>query len=103
MKADTRSSRRTVKRSRTSSAFSPVDAELRVAMAPIGAMRTRSSKMLLEPVVAVRLVVERGDLAVTARPVHGDRFDKGTVRLEPHDAAAFRCGPLFELSQQPPA
>ena len=50
----------------------------------------RSGERLLEPVVAVALVVERLHLDVTGGAVHRDRFAECPVRLEPRavDAAA---------------
>ena len=42
----------------------------------------RSAQCLLEPVVGVRLVVERRDLDVTRRSVQRDGLDEGTVRLQ---------------------
>src|SRR5690349_25111232 len=41
---------------------------------------------LLEPVVGVRLVVERGDLAIAGGAIHRDRLDERAVGLEPDHA-----------------
>ena len=56
---------------------------------------------LLEPVVGVRLGVERVDLDVARAAVHrGDRFGEAAIRLEPHPAAPAFAGLLFERVEQ---
>ena len=46
--------------------------------------RSGCLQALLEPVVGVRLVVERCDLLVAGRAVERDRLGEGAVGLEPH-------------------
>src|ERR687890_699238 len=58
---------------------------------------------LLEPVVRVRLVAERGDLAVAAAPVQRDRLLQAPVRLQPHDPDPGLAGVPLQLPEQPPA
>src|ERR1041384_2249502 len=55
---------------------------------------------LLEPVVGVRLVVERGDLAIAGRAIHRDRLDERAVGLEPDHARAVLAGARLELGEQ---
>src|SRR5262245_52687809 len=62
-----------------------------------------SRQPLLEPVVGVRLVVERRDLLVSGRPVEADRLDERLVRLEPDDPAPGGLGMTFELGEEAPA
>ncbi len=58
-------------------------------------------KLLLEPVVRIRLVVEGVDLAVARGPVQADRLREHLVRLEPDDVRAGGGGAALELAQQP--
>src|SRR4051812_21544826 len=70
--------------------------------APERRLRIRSAQALLEPVVRVRLVVERPDLLVAGRAVEADRLDERPVRLEPYRRRARGRGVSLELPQEPP-
>src|SRR5690349_6484450 len=62
-----------------------------------------SPQALLEPVVRVRLVIERLDLAVTGAAVEADGLLKGAVRLQADGASARSLRLALELSEHPPA
>ena len=66
-------------------------------------MRGQSAvETLLEPVVGVRLVIERCNLAVSRRSVQVDRLGQGSVGLETGTCRASASGARFELAQEPP-
>src|SRR5690242_2839253 len=65
--------------------------------------RSRSRReTFLEPVVRVRLRVERGDLNVSRRPVERDGLRERAVRLELDDARARAPRILLQLGEEPP-
>ena len=68
-----------------------------------GIRPSRAAQPLLEPVVGVGLVVERGYLGVSRGAVHRDGLDERPVGLEPDLAYAMVGGAALELGEQAPA
>src|SRR5262245_4767285 len=57
---------------------------------------------LLEPVVRVRLVVERGDLAIAGAPIELDGLGEGAIGLEVDDRGPRVASEPLELLEEPP-
>jgi len=54
-------------------------------------------------VVGVRLVVERGDLAIPGRPVQADSLVQRAVGFQPQDADPMGRRVRLQLGEEPPA
>src|ERR1700724_1274596 len=65
--------------------------------------RSGAGAPFLEPVVRVRLVVERIDLAVARGAIEADCLGERLVRLEPNDLRAVLSRVALELVQPAPA
>src|SRR5436305_3398910 len=68
----------------------------------IGEVPESLPESLLEPVVRVRLVVERLDLVVAGRAIEPDRLDEIPVRLEVDGRNAVLDGERLELGEEAP-